>query len=230
MLISVDNIMFEKTKLEEQLRLHKVSRDKLLRDTLGKNPKSFNNWKVKWSRLINKKPTDPGNFGLLELSELLVKYFNAMGKDNAPKLYSTYFVTKSAKIKGLGVVLPNGQIRVFKKNDHSTLMVPQWKENHSFVLLLSPPRTNLVLYFPALKPFMQFFITSWCSSMDTNTFFGGFNNPSAAICPKVLYICIDSEECKFFSIQADIQKPLIEMSLKINAALGVITGFKLIAP
>lgn len=151
MLISVDNIMFEKTKLEEQLRLHKVSRDKLLRDTLGKNPKSFNNWKVKWSRLINKKPTDPGNFGLLELSELLVKYFNAMGKDNAPKLYSTYFVTKSARIKGLGVVLPNGQIRVFKKNDHSTLMVPQWKENHSFVLLLSPPRTNLVLYFPALK-------------------------------------------------------------------------------
>ena len=48
----MDNL-FQKDKLDEQLILHKVSRDQLLRETLGKKIKEFNNWKVKWSRLIN---------------------------------------------------------------------------------------------------------------------------------------------------------------------------------
>ena len=74
------NDMFQKDKLENLLKIHNVSRDQVLRDTLGKNPKDFSNWKVKWSRLINKKEEDPGNFGLLELSELLSKYFNKIGR------------------------------------------------------------------------------------------------------------------------------------------------------
>ena len=52
-----DNViqMFQKEKLEELLKVHNVSRDQVLRDTLGKNVKDFNNWKVKWSRLVKKK-------------------------------------------------------------------------------------------------------------------------------------------------------------------------------
>ena len=61
---------FQKEKLDEQLKLHNISRDQLLRETLGKDTKTFANWKVKWSRLINKGVDDPSNFGLLELSKL----------------------------------------------------------------------------------------------------------------------------------------------------------------
>ena len=36
--------MFQKEKLEELLKIHNVSRDQVLRDTLGKNAKLFANW------------------------------------------------------------------------------------------------------------------------------------------------------------------------------------------
>ena len=93
----MDNL-FQKDKLDEQLILHKVSRDQLLRETLGKKIKEFNNWKVKWSRLINKKSTDPHNFGLLELSELLAEYFNKKRHNGMPILSSTHFITRTSII------------------------------------------------------------------------------------------------------------------------------------
>ena len=36
--------MFQKEKLEQLLKIHNVSRDQILRETLGKTPKDFANW------------------------------------------------------------------------------------------------------------------------------------------------------------------------------------------
>lgn len=116
---------FQKEKLDEQLKLHGVSRDQLLRDTLGKNPKDFANWKVKWSRLINKGIDDPKHFGLLELSKLFAKYFNEKAFGSAKIIPSTYFITPDVTIKGIGEFLPNGQIRPYNKDEKWMLSVQQ---------------------------------------------------------------------------------------------------------
>ena len=118
----MDNL-FQKDKLEEQLILHKVSRDQLLRETLGKKIKEFNNWKVKWSRLINKKSTDPHNFGLLELSELLAEYFNKKRHNGMPILSSTHFITRTSIIDVIGAFMQNGQVRISNKKNY-------WKLNY----------------------------------------------------------------------------------------------------
>ena len=118
MLLDINDLhtgMFQKDKLDELLKIHGVSRDQILRETLGKNPKQFANWKVKWSRLINKKEKDPGNFGLMELSNLLATYFNSRGKVDQKILSTTYFITRDAVIYGLGQLLANGQVLKHKK-------------------------------------------------------------------------------------------------------------------
>ena len=118
MLIDINDLqkgMFQKDKLDELLKIHGVSRDQILRETLGKNAKQFANWKVKWSRLINKKEKDPYNFGLMELSNLLATYFNSRGKVDQKILSTTYFITRDAVICGLGQLLANGQVLKHKK-------------------------------------------------------------------------------------------------------------------
>jgi len=127
--------MFQKDKLDEQLNLHKVSRDQLLRDTLGKKVKEFNNWKVKWSRLINKKSSDPHNFGLLELSELFADYFNKKRFNGLPYLSSTHFITKSCVIKVVGDFMQNGQIRERKLKEIWSLKVNENWVNHVGIII-----------------------------------------------------------------------------------------------
>ena len=127
--------VFQKDKLEEQLAIHKVSRDQILRETLGKKVKDFNNWKVKWSRLINKKSTDPHNFGLLELSELLADYFNKKRYNGLPSLSSTHFITKSCIIDCCGSFMQNGQVREFKPKEKLKLKVTDYWVNHVAIMI-----------------------------------------------------------------------------------------------
>jgi len=145
-----DYEMFQKDKLDELLKIHNVSRDQVLRDTLGKNAKLFANWKVKWSRLINKKEKDPHNFGLLELSDLLVKYFNSRGKIDQPILSNTHFITKDTHINGLGELQQNGQVRLFSKNEKKKLCVIEKWKNYQFIYMRSGSLAGSVRYF---KPF-----------------------------------------------------------------------------
>jgi len=143
--------MFQKEKLEELLKIHNVSRDQVLRDTLGKNVREFNNWKVKWSRLVNKKDKDPSNFGLLEFSTLLSKYFNARGKIDEPIISNTYFITPDCTINGVGELQVNGQIRVWSKKEQKKLkVVEKWKGYNFIVLRLGSTRGS-VRYFKPLK-------------------------------------------------------------------------------
>ena len=87
--------MFQKDKLENLLKVHNVSRDQVLRDTLGKNPKDFSNWKVKWSRLINKKEEK------CDLYPLEVNYCNKCHNCqlsvavDPKKMFSNYLYTSS---------------------------------------------------------------------------------------------------------------------------------------
>lgn len=127
--------LFQKDKLEEQLTIHKVSRDQVLRETLGKKIKEFNNWKVKWSRLVNKKHTDPHNFGLLELSELLAEYFNKKRHNGLPVLSSTHFITKTCIIDVCGAFMQNGQVRSFNKKDYWKLKVIEHWGYHKGIIV-----------------------------------------------------------------------------------------------
>ncbi len=148
-----DNIeqMFQKQKLEELLKVHNVSRDQVLRDTLGKNVKDFNNWKVKWSRLVNKKDKDPGNFGLLEFSTLLAKYFNARGKIDEPIISNTYFITQDTVITGIGDLQLNGQVRVWSKKEQRKLKVVEKWRGYNFIMLKLGSTRGSLRYFKPLK-------------------------------------------------------------------------------
>lgn len=143
--------MFQKEKLEELLKIHNVSRDQILRDTLGKNPKDFANWKVKWSRLINKKEKDPHNFGLLELSELLTRYFNARGNTFQSVLGNTHFITRDTLINGIGELQKNGQVRVYTKKDMRKLSVIEKWKNYQFLYMRSGSLSGSVRYFKPLN-------------------------------------------------------------------------------
>lgn len=161
--------MFQKKKLEEQLNFHKISRDQLLRDTIGKDAKKFANWKVKWSRLINKKDTDPSNFGLLELSQLFATYFNAKKTEGDLPISTTYFITKDVIINGIGEVLPTGQIRKYtKKNILKLNVIEKWK-NYSFVIQKSGFLKSFVRYFKPLKIIQNDSFYSICVSQQKKT-------------------------------------------------------------
>lgn len=143
--------MFQKEKLEELLKIHNVSRDQILRDTLGKNPKDFANWKVKWSRLINKKEKDPHNFGLLELSELLTRYFNSRGNTFQPVLGNTHFITRDTLIEGIGELQQNGQVRLYTKKEKKKLnVIEKWK-NYQFLYMRQGSQAGSVRYFRPLN-------------------------------------------------------------------------------
>nr|BAR28698.1 hypothetical protein [uncultured Mediterranean phage uvMED] len=150
MLYHSQDEMFQKDKLEDLLKIHNVSRDQILRDTLGKNPKEFANWKVKWSRLINKKEDDPHNFGLLELSELLTKYFNSRGNIHQTILANTHFITRDTKINGIGEIQKNGQVRVWSKKEIRKLIVVEKWKGFQFVLMRAGALAGCVRYFKPL--------------------------------------------------------------------------------
>jgi len=145
------NEMFQKEKLEQLLKVHNVSRDQILRDTLGKNPKDFANWKVKWSRLINKKEKDPHNFGLLELSELLTKYFNSRGNTFQAVLSNTHFITKDTIINSVGELQKNGQVRIYQKKDIKRLCVYEKWKNYQFLYIRFGSLSGAVRYFKPLN-------------------------------------------------------------------------------
>tara|TARA_B100000575_G_C23042900_1_gene600283 strand:+ start:165 stop:845 length:681 start_codon:yes stop_codon:yes gene_type:complete len=161
--------MFQKKKLEEQLDFHNISRDQLLRDTLGKDAKKFANWKVKWSRLINKKDSDPSNFGLLELSQLFAVYFNARKTEGDLPISTTYFITPDVLINGIGEVLPTGQIRKYtKKNKLKMKVIEKWKD-YEFVIQKSGFLKSFVRYFKPLKIIQNDSFYSICVSQQKKT-------------------------------------------------------------
>tara|TARA_A100000171_G_scaffold23067_1_gene21462 strand:- start:3532 stop:4212 length:681 start_codon:yes stop_codon:yes gene_type:complete len=171
--------MFQKEKLDQQLRIHKISRDQLLRETLGKDAKNFANWKVKWSRLINKKASDPGNFGLLELSELFAKYFNSRKTEGDLPISTTYFITQDVSINGLGEVLPTGQIRKFLKKEKLKLQVIEKWKNYEFVVQKSGVLKSFVRYFKPLKIIQSdsFYTNSIAQQKKTKSLFIGYLKP-----------------------------------------------------
>ncbi len=177
-LINTGN-MFQKEKLEQQLRIHKVSRDQLLRDTLGRDPKGFANWKVKWSRLINKKASDPHNFGLLELSDLLAKYFNSRKTEGDLPISSTYFITQDVLINGVGEVLPTGHIRRYSKKERIKLQVIEKWKNYEFIIQKSGVLKSFVRYFKPLKIIQtdSFYCTCIAQQKKTKSLFIGYLKP-----------------------------------------------------
>ena len=85
--------LFQRDKLEELKAKYNVTMDQIIHETKPK--KEFKNWKVKISKVVNRKEADPTNFGLLELSTFLANYFNLKATDNGdPLLQFTYSLSK----------------------------------------------------------------------------------------------------------------------------------------
>ena len=122
------NRMFQKDKLEQLKDKYKVTMDQIIQETKPK--KDFKNWKVKISKAINRKDSDPTNFGQLELSTYLVNYFNLKATENGDEsLPHTYFLGKQASIECCGELLEDGQVRMYKNKDelYKIKVEPQWK-------------------------------------------------------------------------------------------------------
>ena len=118
--------LFQRDKLEELKAKYNVTMDQIIHETKPK--KEFKNWKVKISKVVNRKEADPTNFGLLELSTFLANYFNLKATENGdPLLQSTYFLGKISTIECIGEFQDNGQIRLWNKNEKCKLKVDsQW--------------------------------------------------------------------------------------------------------
>ena len=102
---------FNKKLLDELKRKHNVTMDQIIKQIKPK--KEFSNWKVKISRLINKKDTDPSHFGFLELSENLADFFNLFS-DEPEKLSPTAFIDKDYWINCIGECVDTGEIILYK--------------------------------------------------------------------------------------------------------------------
>tara|TARA_R100000742_G_C4260618_1_gene78426 strand:- start:86 stop:751 length:666 start_codon:yes stop_codon:yes gene_type:complete len=114
--------LFQKDKLEELKAKYGVTMDQIIHETKPK--KEFKNWKVKISKAVNRKESDPTNFGLLELSTFLANYFNIKATESGdPPLPSTYFLGKISTIECIGEFQDNGQIRLWNKNEKCKLKV-----------------------------------------------------------------------------------------------------------
>jgi hypothetical protein len=211
-----DNKMFQKDKLDRLLKIHNVSRDQILRDTLGKNPKDFSNWKVKWSRLINKKEDDPGNFGLLELSELLTRYFNSRGLTTQPILANSYFITKDTIINGLGELLQNGQVRPYTKKDGNKLSVIEKWKNYQYIYMRLGSSSGVVRYFRPLTQIENDAIYGLSISREKKTkkLFVGFLKPLSNGSFDIVDKSIISDEI----INVIAKNITIEASSRISAA------------
>ena len=108
--------LFQRDKLEELKAKYNVTMDHIIHETKPK--KEFKNWKVKISKVVNRKTDDPSNFGLLELSTFLANYFNIKATETGdPPLPSTYFLGKISTIECIGEFQDNGEIRLWKSKD-----------------------------------------------------------------------------------------------------------------
>ena len=103
---------FNRKLLEQLKQKHNVTMDQIIKQVKPK--KEFANWKVKISRLINKKDTDPSNFGFLELSENLADFFNLIS-DDPEKLSPTAFIDKIFYIDVVGECVDTGEIILWKQ-------------------------------------------------------------------------------------------------------------------
>jgi len=105
---------FNKELLEYCKHKYGVTMDQIIKEIKPKN--EFANWKVKISRLINKKESDPSNFGLLELSENLADYFNLISSEHDQKFTASQFIEKDCIINVVGECVETGEIIEWKKN------------------------------------------------------------------------------------------------------------------
>jgi len=128
---TIMDTLFQREKLEELKRKYNVTMDKIIHEVYGR--KQYKNWKVKISRLINKKQSDPHNFGLLELSEMLTNYFNKKRVNGDPMLSVTHFLGKTTYIPCIGEFLDSGRIRLFKKSEIQKVKVDSQYVHHTAV-------------------------------------------------------------------------------------------------
>lgn len=112
--------VFKKGELDSLKSELGVTMDQIILATKPK--KEFKNWKVKISRLINKKSTDPSNFGYLELSALLAEYFNK-NPNLKQKISLTHFIGQDEYIPVLGTMSDDGTVVEYAKNNKWKLKV-----------------------------------------------------------------------------------------------------------
>ena len=121
------NRMFQKEKLEYLKQKYKVTMDEIIQETKPK--KEFKNWKVKISKAINRKDSDPTNFGQLELSTFLANYFNIKATENGDEtIPHTYFLGKQVTVECCGELEDDGTVRYYDKYEMKRLKIDsRWK-------------------------------------------------------------------------------------------------------
>ena len=124
--------IFKREVLETLKQELGVTMDQIIHDTKPK--KEFKNWKVKISRLINKKDKDPSNFGYLELSALLAEYFNK-NPNLKEKLSLTHFIGKDEYIPCLGNLSHDGSVIEYNKHNRWKLKVDGRFKDHICLFL-----------------------------------------------------------------------------------------------
>ena len=165
---------FNRKLLEELKQKHNVTMDQIIKQIKPK--KEFSNWKVKISRLINKKETDPSNFGFLELSENLADYFN-LASDDPEKLSPTAFIDKDYWVNCIGECVDTGEILNWKNK--WKVRVPKNMAHLEAYFVRQGARSGKVRLAPklSLTDSKSFYSFSIIKQKKTNKLFFGYLKP-----------------------------------------------------
>ena len=165
---------FNKKLLDELKRKHNVTMDQIIKQIKPK--KEFSNWKVKISRLINKKDTDPSHFGFLELSENLADFFNLFS-DEPEKLSPTAFIDKDYWINCIGECVDTGEIILYKTK--WKVKVPKYLSHLEAYYVRQGARRGKIRLAPklSLTNFKADYSFSIIKQRKTNKLFYGYLKP-----------------------------------------------------
>ena len=165
---------FNKKLLDELKQKHNVTMDQIIKQIKPK--KEFSNWKVKISRLINKKDTDPSHFGFLELSENLSDYFNLIS-DDPEKLSPTAFIDKDYWINCIGECVDTGEIILWKTK--WKVKVPKYLSHLEAYYVRQGARRGKIRLAPklSLTDFKADYSFSIIKQKRTNKLFYGYLKP-----------------------------------------------------
>lgn len=141
---------FRKSGLEFLKQKYKKTTDDFIKETYSKKDQA--NMRVKISRLINKPPTAPGYFGVLELAHDLSKYFNKLRSNGDPFISVNYFIGKSASVPIMGTLFGDGQIKPFEKKDILRCFVPiRYEGCHAVISNQASSNGMLRVYQPSSR-------------------------------------------------------------------------------
>ena len=165
---------FNRKLLDELKQKHNDTMDQIIKQIKPK--KEFSNWKVKISRLINKKDTDPSHFGFLELSENLADFFNLFS-DEPEKLSPTAFIDKDYWINCIGECVDTGEIILYKTK--WKVKVPKYLSHLEAYYVRQGARRGKIRLAPKLS--LGFFEADYSFSIikqrKTNKLFYGYLKP-----------------------------------------------------